>query len=331
MADDLKKFVAHQSCPEEVGPIRNKFHLAFQMKKLGCAVTVTVASLFIMIVAYYPRSASIPPHKMAIDNSKLSQERRVLQQQLFAASVVGRMALPDVNCSFAAFSLYSAFQVDAVKNVAYFSGLNADTRHRLDIYRPKRQRDFPVLVLLHGGEWQRGDKQDLEALGRTLARNGIITVVPNYRLTPQIKHPDHIQDVAKAIAWTYQNAWKYGGNDGPVFVSGYDAGAHMAALLATDATYLNSQGLSSKVIKGVIPISGLYQPNPHRNGEVFGDEGACRQASPQTHIKGKHPPFLFLLAENDIPECSESTSAIVESLQKNKSEAAFIVIKGRDH
>lgn len=77
MADDLKQFVAQQSCPGEVKPVRNKFHLAFQMRKLGCAVTVTLAAL-LMMVAYYPMSPSIELQSI-IRTSRQSSFRRMVR------------------------------------------------------------------------------------------------------------------------------------------------------------------------------------------------------------------------------------------------------------
>jgi acetyl esterase/lipase len=80
----------------------------------------------------------------------------------------------------------------------------------------------------------------------------------NYRLSPGVKHPEHVRDVARAFAWTHAHIGEYGGNKEQIFVSGHSAGGHLASLLATDATYLKAHGLSAKDIRGVIPVSGVY-------------------------------------------------------------------------
>jgi len=180
-----------------------------------------------------------------------------------------------------------AAEVEVVKDIAYYEGKDADSvRHKLDLYLPKDQKHFPVLVFIHGGGWRKGSKGGFEKLGRTFAKHGIGKVVANYRLTPQVKHPEHVKDVARAFAWTHKNIGKYGGKPGQVFVSGHSAGGHLVALLATDSSYLKAEGLSLANIKGAIPISA---PLLVKNREVFGDEESCRRASPLNHVKGHTP------------------------------------------
>src|SRR5438874_2403382 len=105
--------------------------------------------------------------------------------------------------------------VEVFSNIAYYEGADADpVRHKLDIYVPKHTRDFPVLFFVHGGAWRLGNKNHFgiyASLGKALAREGIGLVSPNYRLSPQVKHPEHIKDVARAFAWTHRNIAKYGG------------------------------------------------------------------------------------------------------------------------
>src|SRR5262245_28514392 len=103
-------------------------------------------------------------------------------------------------------------EVREVRNLAYYEGDGADpVRHKLDLYVPKGGKDFPVLFFVHGGAWRSGNKNLYAPLGRMFARNGVGTVIINYRLSPQVKHPAHIQDVARAFGWTHRNIGKYGG------------------------------------------------------------------------------------------------------------------------
>jgi acetyl esterase/lipase len=96
------------------------------------------------------------------------------------------------------------FAVEVIPDVAYFAGPGADAnKHKLDLYLPKGRKDFPVLFFVHGGAWTTGDRKLYAPLGQLLARNGIGAVVISYRLTPQVQHPGHIEDVARAFAWTH--------------------------------------------------------------------------------------------------------------------------------
>jgi len=154
------------------------------------------------------------------------------------------------------------FDVKDVRDIAYYEGTDADkVKHRLDLYLPKDHKDFPVVMFVHGGAWMHGDKNFFgvySALGKMFARNGTGAVIINYRLSPGVKHPEHIKDVARAFAWTQKNIEKYGGRADEIFISGHSAGGHLVALLASDETYLNAEGLTFKNIKGVMPLSGVY-------------------------------------------------------------------------
>src|SRR4051812_28384455 len=86
--------------------------------------------------------------------------------------------------------------VRIVRGVPYYAGPDAHpSRHQLDLYLPKGRKNFPVLFFVHGGGWTVGDKDHLgiyTKLGRCLARHGIGMVSPNYRLSPAVRHPEHV-------------------------------------------------------------------------------------------------------------------------------------------
>jgi acetyl esterase/lipase len=160
-------------------------------------------------------------------------------------------------------SLADAYAVKRLKDIPYYTGTNADDfRHRLDIYVPKGKSDFPVVMLVHGGAWIVGDNRCYglyTSVGEFLASRGIGVVMPNYRLSPAVKHPEHLKDVARAFAWTKRHIAEHGGNPKQLFIAGHSAGGHLVALLATDDRYLKAEKLQSADIRGVIAISGVYR------------------------------------------------------------------------
>jgi acetyl esterase/lipase len=224
-------------------------------------------------------------------------------------------------------------EVEAVKNVAYFEGKDADNvRHKLDLYVPKGPKGFPVLVFVHGGAWQKGNKAGFEKLARLFARNGVGTAVTNYRLSPDVRHPVHTQDVAKAVAWVHRNIAKYGGRPDEIFLSGHSAGGHIVALLGADPSYLKAAGVPEKDIRGVIPISGVFTIRAAQMPKVFGtSEEDARSASPMAHIKGNHPPFLILVADRDLKGFDRMAEAFGKALGKVECKAQVITAKDRDH
>jgi acetyl esterase/lipase len=169
------------------------------------------------------------------------------------------------------------FEVEEVRNLAYYQGRDADdTRHRLDLFLPKGRPNYPVLVLVHGGAWMLGDKSCVglySAVGRFFARHGVGAVLPNYRLSPGVRHPEHVRDVARAVAWTKRHIARYGGDPGRLFLGGHSAGGHLVALLATDDRYLKAEGLGTEDVRGVVAVSGVYRIPPGTVDVTVGGTG----------------------------------------------------------
>jgi acetyl esterase/lipase len=110
-----------------------------------------------------------------------------------------------------------------------------DSVNGLDVYAPTAAAAAPVIVWLHGGALVEGDKKTEQAIAERFVEAGFVTVVPNYRLSPAVSHPEHARDAAAAVSWALANARSYGGDPSRVFVGGYSAGAYLAALVVADA------------------------------------------------------------------------------------------------
>jgi acetyl esterase/lipase len=170
-----------------------------------------------------------------------------------------------------------ALAVEEVPDVAYRDGPQADSiRHRLDLFLPRGKKDFPVVVVVHGGAWVMGDNRCCglySSVGHFLASQGYGVVLPNYRLSPTVRHPAQVQDVASAVAWTRRHIAERGGDPRRIYLLGHSAGGHLVALLATDESYLKAEGLTSADVKGVIAVSGVYRIEPGEVRGVLGGRG----------------------------------------------------------
>lgn len=128
--------------------------------------------------------------------------------------------------------------------------------HSLDVYAPSKAtgKKNKVLIFIHGGAWKAGSKDSFthRKVGKSFAKNGIITVVINYRLWPETKYYGMADDCAKAFAWVEKNIEQYGGDKNDIYISGHSAGGHLAALLTTDSSYLMKVGFQKNPIKGCI-------------------------------------------------------------------------------
>ncbi len=228
------------------------------------------------------------------------------------------------------------------RDIAYTEGEEAHpTKHRLDLLLPaedKWREGRPMLIWIHGGGWTIGDKDD--ALGlytrycRILAENGVGTANISYRLSPDVKHPAHIEDVAAATAWLVERAGKIGFDKRHLFVSGHSAGGHLAALLATDHRWLEKQGLPRDTIAGAIPSSGVFDleslvSQGRRWQRAFSVEDAPA-ASPVTHVDAEDPPFVLVIEGNGL-FMQAQTRRLAEALKATGAEPEVVTLAGVNH
>lgn len=194
--------------------------------------------------------------------------------------------------------------VQVIRDVDYIADVNYENnKDKLDLYLPEGQRRFPVIISIHGGALIEGDKKGQGHIGQRFASAGFATVIINYRLSPSVSHPAHVQDVAAAIAWVKHHIAKYGGDPNAIFVIGHSAGAYLAALVALDNKYLSAHKLSPRDIRGIVPVSAFYyvdQVAPNRPKYVWGTEMATwLEASPARHLRSDAPPILMIYADGD--------------------------------
>jgi acetyl esterase/lipase len=179
----------------------------------------------------------------------------------------------------------------------------------LDLYSPKGATTLPVVVYVHGGFWQKGDKGRVGELPQVFGKAGCVLASVNYRLSPAAKHPAHIEDIARAIVWLQQNAASYGGDPERMFLMGHSAGAHLVSLAGTDLARLEKLGVKTSALRGIIPMDSaamdlreMVKNDPRTDSpyrQAFGDKSAdWADASPMAHAQegGKLPPFFVAIA-----------------------------------
>ncbi len=206
-----------------------------------------------------------------------------------------------------------------INDLPYYSGADQDDKkHKLNLVLPEK-KNTPILIWLHGGAWAYGGRTLEMELAKKIAAQEIAVAAVSYRLSPAeynnppkttgIQHPEHIKDVARAFSWIYNNATNYGYDADNIFIAGYSAGAHLAALLSMDERYLQAHTLDLSHIAGTIPISGTFDiPKyfdaienaygndfavKHVNG-VFGPTGNFDEASPIAYIDQLDLPMLVI-------------------------------------
>ncbi|MCC3655355.1 alpha/beta hydrolase [Streptomyces sp. S07_1.15] len=181
--------------------------------------------------------------------------------------------------------------VERIPNLRYG---DAGRRNLLDVYRHRsRPAGGPVLIHLHGGGYRQGRKntQSLPLLYR-LAGRGWVCVSANYRLKPAARHPDHLVDLKRVIAWVRTRGPEYGADPSRLFVAGSSAGGHMAALAAltpNDAAFQPGFEDADTSVTAAVCLNGYFGP-------YYDDH---RSSSPAAHVRADAPPFLIVHGDRD--------------------------------
>jgi acetyl esterase/lipase len=201
--------------------------------------------------------------------------------------------------TFDAFAPRDAGAARVARDVAYGEG----PRRRLDVYAPAgRDRPLPVIVFIYGGSWDSGDKDDYGFVGAALASRGFVTVLPDYRLVPEVRFPGFLEDCAAAVRWVSDHASEYGGDPRRIVLVGHSAGAYNAIMLALAADYLRNAGVDARSIRGAIGLAGPYDFLPFdvdATRNAFGQAHDPQLTQPVHFARADTPPLLLLWGEDD--------------------------------
>jgi len=128
-------------------------------------------------------------------------------------------------------------------------------------------------------------------------------VIPSYRLAPKIPWPAQAEDTASALAWTVREIGALGGDTNRIFIGGHSAGGHLTSLIVFNERFLRPHGLTARVVRGVISLSGVYNLDMgDAMASVFGrDRDARVDASPLFGVRAPAPPFFVSYCEWDYP------------------------------
>lgn len=178
-------------------------------------------------------------------------------------------------------------------------------RQRLDVYAPTDAAPpggWPLVVFFYGGSWNAGERRDYEFVGATLAAHGVLTLVADYRLYPEVRYPDFLKDSAAALAYGLDHAAQLGANPKRVFVMGHSAGGYNAAMLALDARWLAGTGHRPTELAGWIGLSGPYDFLPTEIPDVkpvFWHPNYPPEAQPIDHVTAQTPPTFIASPVHD--------------------------------
>lgn len=206
----------------------------------------------------------------------------------------------------------------------------------LDVYPPLDAGEpAPVVVFFYGGTWRDGEREAYRFVGNALAESGALVIIPDYRKYPQVRFPTFMDDAARAVAWAHANAAAHGGDPGHIVLAGHSAGGHIAALLATDRSYLRRAGVPDRAIGGLVGLAGAYDFLPSEDEDlvaIFGaDPDQQARSQPVNFVSGNEPPTLLLHGTGDRLVEVRNSRRFAQSLTAHDVDVELIELEGVGH
>ncbi len=234
-------------------------------------------------------------------------------------------------------------RISRTRHIAYTAA--AKSVQELNVFAPRKSgKSHPVLIFIHGGNWNSGRKEQYNWLGSRFARKGIVTVIIDYPLSPAASWNDMAAASAQAVGWVANNIGQYGGNPHRLFVSGHSAGGHLAALIATDDAYFRAAGISGNPLAGTILIDaagldmygylkdeGGLMEEPSYAVTFTRDTAVWKAATPLYHIHKGMPPFLLFRGGRTYPSIIRSNDKFVAALRDMGLQPPYILEPHKKH
>ena len=206
---------------------------------------------------------------------------------------------------------------------------------RVNIF-PAAKAGAPILVFIHGGYWQRLDKNDFDYIAAPFVAAGAAVVNVNYTLAPRAAMDEIVRQVRAAIAWTWREAKSFNGDAARIHVSGHSAGGHLTAMAALTEWEGFAPGLPANVVKSAVAISGLYELEPVRhtylNDALKLDAAAARRNSPALFVRKGAAPLALAVGADETREFLRQQRDFAAALAKaGAAPTATLEIPGRHH
>ena len=222
----------------------------------------------------------------------------------------------------------------------------------MDIFIPRHlvKSPAPAILWIHGGGWERGDKNGSSG-ARFLASAGFITASLYHRLSGDAKFPAAVEDTKCAIRYLRANASKYGIDPDRIGVAGASSGGHLALMIGatTEAAGLEGSGGWSEVSSAVRAVSSYYGPTDFTDvREEYGGRGLAavikmvgvtpeadparfRRASPISYVTHKMPPVLLVHGDGDQLVPFHQSEKMLAALEKAGVTARLVRVGNADH
>ncbi len=212
----------------------------------------------------------------------------------------------------------------------------------MNIYRPLQVGNYPAIVSIYGGAWQRGSPDSDDTFDRYMAAQGYVVWAIDYRHAPTYHFPTQLEDVRSALTFIQKHADEYETNLDRVAIIGRSAGSQLAML----AAYQDPPFPLRAVIDyyGPVNLTAGYEnvptPDPIESratlraflgGTPQTVPELYRQASPINAVKPALPASLLIYGSKDHIVESKYGRYLATQLRSHGNQAVFIEIPWADH
>ncbi|MDR7210477.1 alpha/beta hydrolase [Flavobacterium piscis] len=215
----------------------------------------------------------------------------------------------------------------------------------LDAFFNTTKKRNPAVIMIHGGGWRSGNKNQMKIMAQEIASKGYSCFAIEYRLSPEAKYPEAIYDVKNAIKFIKDNAKKFNVDPGKIAVLGCSSGGQMAALIGTtneNSAFddVQNKSKSSSKVNAIINIDGVLAFKHPESSEgdmaAFWLKGTSaenpenwKNASALTHTDKNTPPTLFI--NSSIPRFHAGRDDMITVLNQNNIYNEVHTIKDSPH
>ena len=169
---------------------------------------------------------------------------------------------------------------------------------QLDIYYPVNKKAFATLVWIHGGSLKGGKKE----IPEKLMNQGFAVVGIEYRRNPEVNCPVYIEDAAAAVAWTFRNITKYGGDSTKIFLSGHSAGGYLDLMVGMDKKWLEKYHIDANRIAGLLPLSPqtITHFTIRKERGIRDTQPIIDEFAPLFHVRNDLPPLVLITGDREL-------------------------------
>jgi len=213
--------------------------------------------------------------------------------------------------------------------------VRAGPRAKLDIAyggRPRERLDYfasgaskpPLIVFIHGGYWQRNDKDMFAFIADGPRPHGIDVALVGYTLAPDVRLTDIVAEVRRSLTYLAEHADALGFDRDRLFVSGWSAGGHLTAMAG-----------DHPAVRGGIPISGIFELEPialcYLDEKLHLDAGEIATLSPLRILPERIAPLHMFVGGDELPELVRQSTVYAEAAHARGLPVTLDVMAGHNH